>query len=57
MNDQERTEASLCEELERRIRIIESTDESSFGEFTRLDWIVLLLIGVVLPVVMALAAR
>ena len=57
MAGQEREEESLREELELRIRILESLDDSTLGRFTRLDWAVLIVLGVVLPIIMALAAR
>ena len=57
MTGQEQEQKALTEELERRIRILESLDDSTLGRFTRLDWLVLILIGVVVPVIMALAAR
>lgn len=57
MSGQERQEEALREELERRIRILETLDDSTLGRFTRLDWVVLILLGVVVPVIMALAAR
>lgn len=57
MTGQERQEEALREELERRIRVLESLDDSKLGSFTRLDWLVLVLLGVVVPVILALAAR
>lgn len=57
MTSQERQEEALREELERRIRILESLDDSTLGSFTRLDWGVLILLGLVLPVILALVAR
>jgi hypothetical protein len=57
MSGQEREEDALREELERRIRILETVDESTLGRLNRLDWVVLILLGLVLPVILALVAR
>jgi hypothetical protein len=57
MTGQEREEVALREELERRIRILETVDESTLGRLNRLDWVVLILLGLVLPVILALVAR
>lgn len=57
MTGQEQEEQALREELERRIRILESLDDSTLGKLNRLDWLVLILIGLVLPVIATLAAR
>jgi len=44
-----RRETVLREELERRLDFLETSDESVFGEFTTLDWIVCTLLFFVLP--------
>ncbi len=51
-----RTEA-LREELDRRLEFFESADESVFGAFTTVDWILCTLIFFALPlIVLALVA-
>ena len=57
MHNQEAQEGELRAELELRIAILESTDEAAFGKFTRFDWVLLLLFGVVLPVILVVVAR
>ena len=37
------------EELERRIEALEELDESAFGTFTRLDWLICVLGSLVVP--------
>ncbi len=44
-----RRETVLREELERRLDFLETSDDSVFGEFTTLDWIVCTLLFFVLP--------
>jgi hypothetical protein len=41
----------LVQDLERRIDTLESQDEAEFGSFSRADYIILLVIGVLLPVI------
>ena len=42
----------LHEELERRLEFLETSDDSVFGEFTTLDWIVCTLLFFVLPLLL-----
>ena len=44
-----RREEILHEELERRLVFLEESDDSIFGEFTTLDWILCTLLFFVLP--------
>lgn len=44
-----RRETVLRDELERRLDFLETSDDSVFGEFTTLDWIVCTLLFFVLP--------
>ena len=44
-----RREKILREELERRLSFLETSDDSVFGAFTTLDWIVCTLLFFVLP--------
>ncbi len=40
---------AIVADLERRIEELESLDESEFGEFTRVDWVLCILGALVLP--------
>ena len=39
----------LVGELERRIGILEGLDESTFGRFTPLDWVICVIVFLILP--------
>jgi hypothetical protein len=41
----------LVQELERRIDALENQDESEFGSFSRADYIILTIGGVILPII------
>jgi hypothetical protein len=45
----DRRERILHEELERRLAFLEEADDSIFGEFTTLDWVLCTLLFFVLP--------
>ena len=47
----------LTEDLQRRIETLENMDESEFGSFTRLDWLILIFASVILPILAIAAAR
>ena len=51
-NDQE-----LVADLEQRIDTLENADDSEFGAFSRIDYIVLIIASVTLPVIALVAAR
>ena len=42
----------LHKELERRLEFLETSDDSVFGEFTTLDWILCTLLFFVLPLLL-----
>lgn len=46
---------ALVDELEQRIRDLHERGEHEFGNFTRLDWLILLLGAVVVPVLFVIA--
>ncbi len=48
----DRREQVLREELERRLRFLEQTDDSAFGDFTALDWLLCTLLFFVLPLLL-----
>ena len=45
----DRREEILQEELERRLVFLEESDDSVFGEFTTLDWVLCILLFFALP--------
>ncbi len=45
----DRREEILHEELERRLIFLEENNDSAFGEFTTLDWVLCTLLFFVLP--------
>jgi len=53
----ENNDAKLTEDLQRRIDELQDLDDSAFGSFTRLDWVVLIFAAVVLPTLAMIAAR
>ena len=46
----------LVEDLERRIEILENMDDAEFGSFTRLDYLILVIGAVALPVLALILA-
>jgi len=46
----------LVEDLERRIEILENMDDAEFGSFTRLDYFILVIGAVALPVLALILA-
>ncbi len=54
---QPENDSNLVEDLERRIEILESTDEEEFGSFTRIDYIVLIIGALLLPTLALILAR
>jgi len=49
MDKVDRIHRILVDDLERRLRLLETADEEEFGPFTSLDWAFCLLLFVVLP--------
>ena len=47
----------LVLDLEKRIDRIENLGDEELGTFTRADWLILVLIAIVLPVIAMIAAR
>jgi hypothetical protein len=47
----------LALDLEQRIDKIQNLGDEELGTFTRLDWLILIVIAIVLPVVAMIAAR
>ncbi len=45
-------EEVLREELERRLAFLEEADDSAFGDFTRLDWLLCTLLFFVFPLLL-----
>jgi hypothetical protein len=45
---------ALVDELERRIRELHEHEEHEFGNFTRLDWLILLLGAVIVPILLVI---
>ncbi|HEU4401845.1 MAG TPA: hypothetical protein VFT43_07045 [Candidatus Polarisedimenticolia bacterium] len=46
------THAVIVRELERRLHLLDGADETIFGRFTALDWVVCVAAFVVLPVLL-----
>jgi hypothetical protein len=42
---------ALVADLEERIRELEERDDADFGRFSRLDWVILVLLSIVAPFV------
>jgi hypothetical protein len=53
----EKADAELVRDLEQRIDDMQAMDESKLGTFSRLDWIFLILISIVIPVIAVVLAR
>lgn len=47
----------LVSNLEQRIDEMQSTGDAELGTFSRLDWLILILISIVIPVIVVVAAR
>jgi hypothetical protein len=47
----------LVEDLKRRIEALENLDDEEFGSFTRLDYIVLVIGAVLLPILALIMGR
>ena len=47
----------LVSDLERRIDAMQDMGDAELGTFTRLDWILLILISIVIPAIVVVAAR
>lgn len=56
MSKQENT-ADLIADLERRIDTMQNMGDAELGTFTRTDWIVLIVLSIVIPVIVAVIAR
>ncbi len=50
-SDHERRTEALHEELDRRLEFFETADDSVFGAFTALDWLLCILLFFALPVI------
>ncbi len=48
----DRRDDVLREELERRLAFLEEADDSAFGDFTRLDWLLCTLLFFVFPLLL-----
>lgn len=49
--------ADLIADLEQRIDTMQNLGDSELGTFSRLDWVVLILISIVIPVIVVVLAR
>jgi hypothetical protein len=49
--------ADLIADLEQRIDTMQNMRDAELGTFTRLDWIVLIVISIVIPVIAVVLAR
>lgn len=47
----------LALDLEQRIEKIQAMGDAELGRFTRLDWIILIVFSIVLPVIAMVSAR
>ena len=56
MTEQENT-ADLIADLERRIDTMQEMGDAELGTFKRTDWIVLIVVSIVIPVIVAVIAR
>jgi len=54
--DPGRRSAILHRELERRLKLLEETDDSVFGEFGLLDWLVCTILFFLLPLLILVVA-
>lgn len=53
---QNEEDSPLVKDLERRIEILENMDDAEFGSFTRLDYLILGIGAVVLPILALILA-
>jgi len=56
MPDQESV-TEVLSDLEQRINKIQQMDDAELGTFSRIDWLVLVLICLVIPIIAVVAAR
>jgi hypothetical protein len=56
MSNQKNSEDGIAD-LERRIDTIQNMSDAEIGTFYRFDWIVLILISIVIPVIVVVCAR
>ncbi|MDH5621142.1 MAG: hypothetical protein OEY74_03595 [Gammaproteobacteria bacterium] len=56
MSKQENT-ADVIADLERRIDTMQNMGDAELGTFSRVDWIVLVIISIVIPVIVVVLAR
>jgi len=54
---QSNVDAELKRDLELRIKTIENLDDAELGTFNALDWSILILLAVVLPMIIVELAR
>lgn len=54
---EEKNETDLVSDLERRIDEMQKMGDVELGTFSRLDWLALILISIVIPVIVVIAAR
>ena len=54
---QSKNDEKLVQDLESRIETLEDLDEEEFGSFTRLDYAILIVIGVLIPALALVLAR
>ncbi len=47
----------LIRDLERRIETLQNMDDSELGTFGKLDWIILILASIVIPVIAVVMAQ
>lgn len=47
----------LVLDLEQRIDRMQEMDDADLGTFNRLDWLILILISIVIPIIAVVAAR
>ena len=45
---------ALVDELEQRIRELHEGEERDFGEFGRLDWLILVVVALILPILLVI---
>ena len=48
---------TLAQELERRLRVFDETDDDAFGRFTSVDWTICTVFFFILPLLIAWWAR
>lgn len=56
MSEQENS-TDLIADLERRIDTMQNMGDAELGTITRLDWIVLIVVSIVIPVIVVVLAR